>query len=415
MSRSVEVDSAARIGRFIDKLAEWVDSSRPGFTRRSFSEQDRLARTWLAERMAEEGLSVRLDSAGNLWAELAGRERLPQLVVGSHTDTVDGGGRFDGMAGVAAALEAVHLLRQSSVSLRHPLSVVDFLAEEPSPFGLSTVGSRAVSGHLPKAALTLTDRDGRTLEGALRAVGGDPDRLLDSQWPPGSISGFLELHIEQGPVLERQGRRLAVVQGIVGIERHEIHVFGTSGHAGTVPMAERQDALVASSRLVLAMDRAACDLKGQAVLTVGRCEIRPGALNVIPGEAALGIEWRALDSSVSERLASCLDAELVNLEREGYRVTDERVSMEPPVHLSPAMQDLLAETLAQRGHPDLRLPSWAGHDAVQMAHVTPNVGMLFVPSRNGVSHCADEWTDPTDIAEGAACLAEAISRMDRAL
>ncbi|MCL8208325.1 MAG: M20 family metallo-hydrolase [Actinomycetia bacterium] len=398
-----------------ETLATFVDPSRPGHTRRAFSPQDRAARRWVARRMEEAGLAVTVDAAGNVWGLRPGTRDGPKLVTGSHTDTVDGGGRFDGIAGVLAALEVARVLDEAGVRLRLPLAVVDFVAEEPSPFGLSCVGSRAVSGHLAVEHLSLRDDAGRTLGEAIAQLGGDPARLASARLGPDDVAAFVELHVEQGPYLERAGARVGVVTGIVGIDRYDVEILGERGHSGTLPMSDRHDAAVAAARLVLDLMAEAARHPGAVVCTAGRWQVAPGAYNVVPGEARVGVEWRALDPTVSDAMEEALALALRALEGQGYRAEARRVSREAPVPLSPAVQDILLAAARDLGHDAPRLASWAGHDTVQMAHVTERVGMLFVPSRGGLSHSPEEWSEIADVAEGARCLAQAIVRLDGSL
>src|ERR1700674_2826576 len=283
---------AIDLGRLQDdlaSLAEFHDPDSPGWTRRVFSAPYIRSREWVADRMRNAGLKVRVDAAGNVIGTLAGVNG-QALVTGSHTDTVAGGGRFDGPLGVLGAIEAARCLRDGGLHLRHELRVVDFLGEEPNDFGISCVGSRAIAGTLSAEHLALHDPSGQALAGALASSGGDTARIKEAAWPAGDMSAFVELHIEQGPILERAGVPLGIVSGIAGIDRMLITFMGQADHAGTTPMDARHDALCAAADAVLAVERLAAD--GGGVGTAGRIEALPGALNVVPEHARLWAEFR---------------------------------------------------------------------------------------------------------------------------
>src|SRR6202165_4517160 len=289
---------AIDLGRLQDDLAglaEFHDPDSPGWTRRVFSAPYIRSREWVARRMSEAGLKVTRDTAGNLVGTLAGG-RGPALVTGSHTDTVSGGGRFDGPVGVLGAIEVARCIRDSGRKLRHELRVVDFLGEEPNDFGLSCVGSRAVAGTLTADHLATRDPSGRTLGEALASTGSDPQRIVEAAWARDSVSAFVELHIEQGPVLEQARVPIGIVSGIAGIERVVATFDGQADHAGTTPMGTRHDALCAAADAVLAIERLAAQGEG-GVGTAGRIEVLPGALNVIPAQAQLWAEFRSVDGA----------------------------------------------------------------------------------------------------------------------
>jgi len=391
-------------------LSSFRDESLPGWTRRPFTAPYRAARAWLAQRMTDAGLEVRTDAGGNLIGRRSGREHgLPSIVLGSHTDTVTGGGRFDGMLGVLAAIEVAHSFSDHAVATLHPVEVVDFLAEEPTDFGISTVGSRAWAGALAPSMLELRDDRG-TLGEAIASVGGTPADLALARRSSEDIAVYLELHIEQGPVLENAGQRLGVVSGITGICRFAVRLEGRSDHAGTMPMGLRRDALAGAAEVLLALEHHWRD--GGGVGTVGRLHVLPNATNVVPGTVDLLSEMRSVDGA---RLAAARQAfgDSVRLitDRRQLRCTLDELSYEAPVPISESIQALLADVVAALGQPVRRLPSFAGHDANQIAKIAP-IGMLFVPSRGGRSHCPEEWTDLADAALGARALGEAVLRFD---
>ncbi|MCY0898857.1 MAG: Zn-dependent hydrolase [Firmicutes bacterium] len=402
-----------RVNQRLQRLAEFVDPAYPGWTRRSFTPIYREARHWLYEEMIAAGLFPRWDTAANLIGELPGVG--PAIVVGSHTDTVPGGGRFDGTVGVVAAIEVAETLREHNVQLRHPLWVIDFLAEEPSIYGLSTIGSRAAAGRLSPEMLDYRAPDGTTLREGIALMGGDPSKIHDANLS-GRIDHYLELHVEQGPVLADEEVSLGIVSGVVGILRYRLRVVGVEGHAGTMPMAKRHDALVAASELITAINDWAYARSGHVVATFGTVDVKPNALNVIPGEASLGLELRSLEEQIFEDARRFI-AERIRLTsaRWGVHVEWMELSYEPPTHFSAELRNQMEEALARGGYSYRHLPSWAGHDAVQMHRICPASGMLFIPSAGGVSHCPEEWSKEEWVTTGAQALLDAVVALDQAV
>ena len=399
-----------RIQADLEALAQYRDPDQPGWTRRVFSEPYIRSREWVAGRMRDAGLLVERDTAGNLIGILAGRNRARVLATGSHTDTVSGGGRFDGPAGVLGAFEVARCIHESGRRLEHELRVIDFLGEEPNDFGISCVGSRAVAGRLTAEHLALRDPDGSSLAEAIAACGGVPLRIADAAWPEGVVKAFVELHIEQGPVLEHAGIPIGVVSGIAGIERVQVTFTGQADHAGTTPMGSRHDALCAAADAILAVERLAAE--GGGVGTAGRIEALPGALNVVPGHVDLWAEFRHTSTRWLETTTQRFEESAVaDGGRRGVEVTVKSLSRTEPVVASEAVRAAMTEALAQLGLASISLPSGAGHDTVQMAPLGP-AGMLFVPSAGGRSHCPEEWTSPEQLESGVNALLATILVLD---
>ncbi len=393
-------------------LASFREPAAPGWTRRVFSPLDREARRLVADRMGAAGLDVTHDAGANLIGVLPGTSGAPGAVVtGSHTDTVHGGGRFDGIAGVLGAIEAVRCLKEAGVRLRHDLVVVDFLGEEPNDFGLSCVGSHIVAGQMRPEHLALRDGTDRTLETALREAGADPEDLASARWDPSRLHCYLELHIEQGPVLEEQDIPIGVVTAIAGIHRLRARLEGRLDHAGTTPMDTRRDALCGAAEAVLALERLAVE---GGVSTTGRLDIDPGALNVVPAVVDLWAEARSSDRAWLDEFVRRFETELAEMAgRRRLRHSTEWLSKGMPVAVTDWVADTVAEASAEVGLQTMRLPSGAGHDAAPMASLGP-MGMIFVPSRDGRSHCPEEWTDLEQIGDGVSVLLEALQRVDAA-
>ena len=393
----------------LDALAQITDPERP-WTRRAFSPRFDEGRDYLRRRFLGEGLNVSTDAGGNLIGRREGTE--PQagtIMLGSHSDTVPDGGRFDGVAGVVVALEVARILSRRGVALRHNLAVVDFLAEEVSIFGVSCIGSRAMAGVLPQDWLRRIS-DGRDLATAIRDVGGKPESLGAPL--ADDLKAFLELHIEQGPVLEREKIALGVVTTIVGINRVEIEVKGRPDHAGTTPMGLRADALVAAARIVSEIERFATELSGgpgHFTATVGEFEISPNAANVVPGRVRMLVDIRAERAEDKEAFVSWL----TGLDADGENTIEARlISANPGVQMDDGLQEMLAKAADGLDTPYRKMVSGAGHDAAFMTRLCPSA-MLFVPCRDGRSHCPEEWADAADLALAAEVLANTIMELDR--
>jgi beta-ureidopropionase / N-carbamoyl-L-amino-acid hydrolase len=402
--------NSARLQADLDALAEFRDPDQPGWTRRVFSEPYIRSREWVASKMRDAGLQVERDTAGNLIGTMTGTDGGRALAAGSHTDTVSGGGRFDGPVGVLGAIEVARCIGESGRRLKHDLRVIDFLGEEPNDFGISCVGSRAIAGGLTADHLALREHDGRSLAEALSACGGIPSKIGEAAWPEGGVKAFVELHIEQGPVLEQAGIPIGVVSGIAGIERVQVTFTGQADHAGTTPMASRHDALCAAADAILAVERLAAD--GGGVGTAGRIESLPGALNVVPGHVDLWAEFRHTSARWLETTRRTFaETAIAAGARRGVDVAVKSLSRTEPVVASEVVRAAMAEALSQLGLESVSLPSGAGHDTVQMARLGP-VGMLFVPSAGGRSHCPEEWTSPEQLDAGVSALLATLLVLD---
>jgi N-carbamoyl-L-amino-acid hydrolase len=409
---------ADRLWADVMALAEITDPARP-YTRRSFTALFLEGRAWLAQKFTEAGLTTRIDTAGNLIGRLEGKDpALGVITIGSHSDTVPSGGRFDGIAGVATGLEIVRALRDAGIRLEHTIEIIDFLAEEPSEYGLSCVGSRGVTGLLDAKMLALTEPGGEPLRDALRRVGGDPDRLIEARRD--DIRAYLELHIEQGIVLESQSLDVGIVTSIVGIRRIEIVFQGEADHAGTTPMGLRHDALVAAAQTVCLVRRLAENLAIEGsdyfVATVGILTVEPSASNIVPGRARLIIDARTTNPALTQRFVETIDRESLTYAAAArvVRASFETLSDGSPVTCDATLRSALREGARDLGLSYSDLPSGAGHDAVFMSRICPSA-MVFVPCRAGKSHAPEEWADRDAIAAGAAVIYQALTATDRCL
>ncbi len=389
------------------------------WTRRAFSPLFAEARDWLRSEFEAAGLAVRLDAGGNLIGSRPGRDpsRKP-IATGSHCDTVMAGGRYDGIIGVLAGIEVAHAMREHGVELEHPFEVIDFLSEEPSDYGPSCIGSRALSGKLDAAMLAARNPQGETLAEGLRRIGGDPDALDRPLRGPGGTAAFVELHIEQGPVLESRGLPIGVVTNIVGIRRVLITVDGQPDHAGTTPMDIRRDALVGAARIIDAANRQASALSGRphyVVATVGRLTLTPNAANAVPGRVEMVLEVRSDSDAVLEGFPEALmAAAAADLKALRLQASVAPVSRALPTDCSPLVMDAVEAAAGALGYASMRLPSGAGHDAVYMAPTGP-IGMIFIPCLNGRSHCPEESIEPAQLLDGTRVLYQTVLELDRAL
>jgi beta-ureidopropionase / N-carbamoyl-L-amino-acid hydrolase len=384
-----------------------------GITRTALSAAHADAATLVAGWMREAGLEVGLDATGNLIGTLAGREAgLPAVALGSHLDTVPHGGAFDGALGVLAGLEAAQSLAERGERLRRPLAVLGFADEEGNQFGIGVLSAQLWIGEIPAEHFgAIRDRDGRSLADAL--AGFSLPGVPRVERP--ELAAYLEAHVEQGPVLDREGRPAAAVSSIVGISRTTVRFRGEANHAGTTPMALRRDALWGAAELALAVRDLGLASAGGAVTTVGVLELEPGATNVVPGAARLRVEIRSPDEGLLAELRDAVEREArAAAERLGLDVELDTWHQAPAVPMDPLVVRATQRALSDAGVPEHMMPSWAGHDAKVLARRLP-VGMVFVPSIGGISHSPYEDTRPEHCALAAELLLHAARRVDAAL
>ncbi|MGI6782959.1 MAG: M20 family metallo-hydrolase [Aminivibrio sp.] len=377
----------------------WVEGE--GMDRAAFTPNYAAARKFVEERMREAGLAVEVDGVGNVFGRLEGSDpSLPAIYAGSHLDAVPGGGKYDGPLGVMTALEAARAIRERGTPMKRSLVVAGFTAEEGGEMG-GTFGSRAFAGLLEEPLSP------EKLGGA----GLTPEGVRSAKAAPGSVACYLELHIEQGPFLERRGIQIGIPTGIVGIARYEVRLEGEANHAGTTPMNERRDAMREASEL-LAEWFAWTDTRDDFVCNVGVFSLHPGAVAIVPEGADFILEIRSLKDSVTEEAAEKFKSLLES--RQKASVSMKRVVWKGAVDLDPFLQDAVEKACGEAGVSFVRMPSGASHDANPMARIT-RAGMIFVPSVKGISHSKDEYTSPEDCARGADILARAILEADRSL
>jgi N-carbamoyl-L-amino-acid hydrolase len=360
--------------------------------------------------MRDARLDARIDAAGNLVGRRSGAEaNLPPIMIGSHIDSVPEGGNYDGDVGSLGAIEAAQALAERGVTMRHPLEVIIFQNEEG---GL--IGSRAISGELAASELDLVSRSGKTIREGIKFIGGDPARLDTVRRKRGDIAAYVELHIEQGGILYSEKVDIGVVEGIVGINWWDVTIEGFANHAGTTPMNQRRDALLAAARFIEVVNRVVTSVPGRQVGTVGRIQALPGAPNVIPGKVVLSLELRDLDAAKIETLYRRIRGEAQQIEQAtGTRFDFKPINVNIPAPTDERIRRLIEESARELGLTTRRMPSGAGHDAQDMARLGP-IGMIFVPSVDGISHSPREFSRPQDIENGANVLLQTVLKLDRA-
>ncbi|MDH4107959.1 MAG: Zn-dependent hydrolase [Gammaproteobacteria bacterium] len=403
------VANPERMEQRILALSQFGANPEGGVSRVAFSDADIAGRVYISELMRAAGLDVRIDTAGNLIGRRAGRDDgLPPILIGSHIDSVPGGGNYDGDVGVIGALEVVELLNEHRIETRHPLEVVSFTDEEG---GLT--GSRAMVGKLTDEAMNVVPHSGLTIRDGIRRVGGDPDRLDEAARKPGDLAAYIELHIEQGGILYEEGTDIGVVEGIVGIRWWDVVVEGMANHAGTTPMNRRSDAMVTAAELTLAVNRVATELEGRQVATVGRIQAFPGAPNVVPGKVTMSLEIRDLEAAKMQKVYELIvaEADRIAAARDAEIRFEEIDLAAEPAPTDERMRDIIAAAAGELGLSYRRMPSGAGHDAQDLAQIAP-IGMIFVPSVDGISHSPREYTSAEDMANGASVLLHSVLAVD---
>ncbi len=401
-----------RIARFLRELGEIGRDPRGGWSRLAFSPEERSAHELFERWAADIGLDLYTDPIGNTFAELAGEELGPALLVGSHLDSVPQGGNFDGGAGVAVALEVARLLSEAE-GMTHPYRAVAFSAEEGPRFGAPCIGSRVATGAFTVDTLhELTDRNGRSAAECASELGLKPEDAADAVWTSESVAAFLELHIEQGRVLETRSLPVGIVDAIAGSTRLELTFHGRPDHSGATPMPLRRDTLVAAGEFVVEVERRASTLR-TAVATVGQLEVEPGSFTTVPGLTRVSLDVRDVDSECQRELTEDLLDRAVRIAgRRGLEVSAVLVSDQSPVVLHKPIRERLALAARQRHINFCVLPSGASHDAAHVAKVAPT-GMIFVPSWEGISHSPDEWSNVDHIARAAEMITLALQFIDK--
>ena len=405
--QNLEVDGP-RLNQRMRRLESFGANAAGGIDRVAFSDANIEALDWMAGLLVESGFSPSIDFAGNLIARKPGSSpELPSIMLGSHIDSVPGGGNFDGQVGSMGALEVAATLADAAYTTRHPLEISIFSNEEGGK-----TGSRALAGEVETFELDIVTASGFTIADGIQRLGGNPDRLEELRRRDGSVEAFLELHIEQGAVLDADEIDIGVVEGIVGIMRWTVIVDGSTNHAGTTPMDRRADAMVGAARFIDLVHTTARRMPGRQVATVGRLEAEPGAPNVIPGRVTMTLEIRDLSMAGIERVFNEISGNSVRITEEtGTRFSFQRFYTSRAAPTAMWIREIIETSAQGLSLSTRRMPSGAGHDAQSIALFAP-VGMIFVPSVAGVSHAPDEHTIPQDIVNGANVLLQTLLELD---
>ena len=410
-SADPQINAARLMEQLLQRLAEFGKNPEGGVSRVAYSDADRQGREYVMGLMRDAQLEVSVDAAGNIMGRRAGRKSgLPAIAFGSHIDSVPKGGNYDGPVGSLGAIEVARTLAENRITTQHPLLVTIFANEEGGLFG-----SRAITTGLPPEELDHPSSSGKTIRDGIRFLGGDPDRLDAARLRKGTIAAYVELHIEQGGTLEREKLDIGVVEGIVGIKQWQVVFEGFANHAGTTPMDRRQDALISAAKYIQMVNRVVRAERGRQVGTVGKIQAFPGAPNVIPGRVEATLELRDLDDRKVDRLAEAVMAEARKIAKaDSTKVTFQFLHGNIAAPTDARVRAPITEAARALSFSTKVMPSGAGHDAQAMAQIAP-VGMIFIPSVDGISHSPKEFSKPEDIANGANVLLGTIVRLDRTL
>jgi N-carbamoyl-L-amino-acid hydrolase len=401
--------NGSRIVEHLTALSQFGRNPQGGVSRVAYSQADREGREYAMSLMRGAGLDVSIDAAGNIVGRRKGSDpTLKPLVMGSHIDSVPEGGNFDGDVGSLSAIEVAQTLAENKLTTRHPLEVIIFADEEGG-----TIGSHSLGSEIPERQLSLVSNSGKTIREGTKFIGGDPDKLASIRRKRGDIHAYLELHIEQGGILDTEKIDIGVVEGIVGIRQWEVKIEGFANHAGTTPMNQRRDAMLAAAKFIEAVNRIVTSMPGRQVGTVGKLQAWPGAYNVIPGKVILGLELRDLDAARVATLFQKISDEAAQIGKSTGTAFDftETNSIEP-APTDERIRKLIDETAKSLRLSTKWLPSGAGHDAQEIARLGP-VGMIFIPSVAGISHSPKEYSRADDIANGANVLLHALLKLDQ--
>jgi allantoate deiminase len=400
------VNLKERIEKQINDLSEYTSTPGKGMTRLTYSNEDLLTRNYIKEKMKEYGLTVKEDGLGNIFGKLEGTLKdAPSVLIGSHFDSVPNGGSFDGPAGVIVALEVAALFAENQLTPKYPLEIVALIEEEGARFGGGLMGSRGMVGSLSEEGFKrLKDKDGVTTVEAMGKIG--LDSSLPKRRDPNTIKSFLELHIEQGPILEEKNIPIGVVEAIVGLTQLEVTIEGKAGHAGTTPMDRRTDALIAAANIISQFPGLAIEEGNGTVITTGRLHVLPNGANVIPNKVEFSVDIRSSQEEPISNVIAKIKSLIHSYREQGYSISVEQPLYMKPKNMNNQIVALLKEKSTELGIPYCSINSGAGHDAMVLSDVT-DVGMIFVPSKDGLSHCPEEWSDAVHLANGVQIFYEA--------
>lgn len=401
-----------RIKTILEELSLFTATPGAGTTRLSYSPEDQLARTYLKKQMKQVGLKVREDAVGNIYGRLEGKDAsLPAVMVGSHFDSVPNGGSFDGPAGVVTGLEVAALFQENQLQPVYPLEVIAMVEEEGSRFGSGLLGSRMLAGQVSAENLaSMKDKDGISVNEAMLALGFNGNQLTEARRTTKDVKAFIELHIEQGPVLEEAGEDVGIVETIVGMTEIKVTITGRAGHAGTTPMNARRDALAATVQIVADLPQLAMNAAEATVLTIGKLTVYPNGANVIPNAVVFTVDVRSKSEACVQSVIQQVKTIIQTKTPKGITAEIEEMLYEKPVQLSEKIHQQLRANSEALGLKSRSMVSGAGHDAMIFAGFT-EVGLVFVPSKDGLSHTPEEWTDYEQVQKGIEVVYETVKQL----
>jgi allantoate deiminase len=402
-----------RIESHIDTLSKFTSTPGKGTTRLTYSMEDLQARNYIKEKMKEYGLHVREDGFGNIFGKLEGTlKQAPSVLIGSHFDSVPNGGSYDGPAGVVAGLEVAALFSKNKLTPKYPLEVIALVEEEGARFGGGLMGSRGIVGLLSGEDFkNLKDKDGVFTEAAMEKI--SVDSSLPKKRDPKTMKAYLELHIEQGPILEEKNIPIGVVEAIVGLTELEVTIEGQAGHAGTTPMVGRADALVTAAKIIAQLPELAFGEGEGTVITTGRLNVFPNGANVIPGKTVFTVDIRSGEEEIIRNVMEKVKDLVASYNGNGIQVSVEELLYMQPKAMNQNILSLLKQKSSELEIPYCSINSGAGHDAMVFSDFT-DVGMLFIPSKDGLSHCPEEWSDSLHLANAVQILYEAAKKLTEA-
>lgn len=397
-----------RLNQHLSELAQFGKTPEGGTHRLAYSDTDVQAREYAMKLMREATLDASIDAAGNIVGRRAGSDAaLKPLMIGSHIDSVPAGGSYDGQVGSMGAIEVAQTLAENNARLRHSLEVVLFQNEEGG-----TIGSAALARSLTEKDLNIISNSKKTIREGIKFIGGDPNKLASAVRKKGDLAGYLELHIEQGGLLHQEKINIGVVEGIVGVFWWEVTIDGVANHAGTTPMNQRHDALLAAAKYVDAVNRVVTSIPGRQVGTVGKIQAFPGAYNIVPGKVTTSLGLRDLDAAKVIMIYEKIQAEVRQIETAtGTKFEFKQINASQPAPTDVRFRRVIDDAAKQLGFTTKLMPSGAGHDAQEIAPLCP-IGMIFIPSRDGISHSPREYSEPTAITNGANVLLHTLLKLD---
>jgi len=408
VAKEIKVSQQRMEGRILELAKFGRDSIGRGY-RVAYTRGDQEARAWYIGLLKKSGLEVSIDAAGNIIGKRKGKNPLLKpIAFGSHIDMVPDGGNYDGCVGSVGALEIIDVLNENNIVTNHPLQVIIFSNEEGS-----TTGSSAMAGGVSADELEMISQSGQTIAAGIRSIGGRPDSIASATRKKGDMAAFLELHVEQGGILEKENVQIGVVEGIVGIIHWDVTIEGFANHAGTTPMNMRRDALLAAAKFIVALNETVTSYEGRQVGTIGKIAVQPGAYNVVPGKAVLGMELRDLSYDKIVQIFHDIEKKAAAIAAStGTTISFQQKNAVKPALTDKNLQGSITQSAKALGFTYKNMPSGAGHDSQEMALLCP-VAMIFVPSVGGISHSPKEFTKTTDMGNGANVLLQTILAIDK--